>query len=185
MEKLQFATGNTLKFEETRAQLARSAKHITLEQLNVEIPELQSNDPLEILRGKVAHVQELTDEQFFVDDTSFDTERFPGFPGSYAKFTNQTLGREGMERLFEHGDGVRAIARIALFHEEKMRVFEAELRGTFQFDERVASSSNHLFDELICVESGETLGDALKNPGFMNHRRRATEKLGQWLCEQK
>lgn len=178
MKHIYFATGNDSKFIEARDEMRTLAPDIELEHLDVDIPEIQSGDPREILLKKIEHVRSLTTKPFMVDDATFDTDKYPGFPGPYTKFVNSTLGRAGLEALYENGDKIQAIARIALNFLDDTYFFEGRLNGSFGFDG--ATGDGQLMNDLMLVD-GVRLGDALKDPDFSNHRAIALGQLAEWL----
>lgn len=172
MKHVYYATSNEAKFSDAKNFLATSAPGLVLEQLPVEIPEIQSNDPDDIIKKKVEFVRERTAVPFIVDDVSFYTERFPNFPGAYARFANESLGYEGWRRLFDDGDNIRAVARIALYNFGDIRHFSGELEGSLHFDEEKEDEAFSLNDHII-VADGRPLSEALVDHTFKNHRREA------------
>lgn len=184
MKHIYFATSNQHKFDEASHRLAELCPEVTFDQLEVDIPEIQSNDPNEVLRQKVEYVRQLTDLPFIVDDAHFDTERYPGFPGAYAKFINSTLGKEGWERLFSEGDTIRAMANIALHHLGVTTTFSGRVEGALQFGGGRNLDSSNLLGDIMYVAPGLTLGEALKNPDFDNHRGIALSEMAKWVNAQ-
>ncbi len=179
MKHLYFATGSDSKFDEASGYFATLSPDVEFDRFEVDVPEIQSDDPDTILRNKVEFVRTLTTKPFIVDDVCFDTELYPGFPGSYAKFVNSTLGKDGLERLFKNGDNVKAIARVALSYLDSIFFFEGQIGGTFNFDNHLTGGP--LFNDLIQVTPNQSLGEALEDSEFNNHRRQALAQLAQWL----
>tara|TARA_Y100001949_G_scaffold57886_1_gene48715 strand:- start:1514 stop:2728 length:1215 start_codon:yes stop_codon:yes gene_type:complete len=176
MKHLYYATSNEAKFTDAKIFLSELNPELTTEQLTINIPEIQSDDHDDILNQKVAFVREHTAVPFIVDDTSFYTERFPTFPGAYAKFINSSLGNEGWKRLFNEGEKIRAVARIALHNFGEIQYFNGEIEGSLSFDETPGESTFSLNDHVI-VEGGRTLSEAMMDPTFLNHRRKALLKI--------
>jgi XTP/dITP diphosphohydrolase len=145
---------------------------LSVEQLSIDIPEVQSSSHDGILQAKVDYVRESTILPFVVDDTSFHTERFPEFPGAYTKFINNSLGVEGWKRIFDDGDKIKAVARIALYYFGETRYFNGEIEGYLLFDSTQDADNFSLNDHII-VGDGQILRDALLDPAFLNHRRKA------------
>lgn len=83
MNHLYYATGNENKFNEAKSFMESTYPTVNLDHLAIDIPEVQSSDPDDILTHKVNFVRQQTSVPFIVDDASFYTERFPEFPGSY------------------------------------------------------------------------------------------------------
>lgn len=183
MKHIYFATSNQHKFEEANSRFEELCPDIMLDQLDVDIAEIQSNDPDEVLRQKVEYVRNMTELSFIVDDAHFDTERYPGFPGAYAKFANSTLGKEGWERLFEEGDSIRAIANVALHHLGVTTIFRGSVDGILRFNKDNLDERN-LLSSIMHVSPSVTLGEALSDPGFDSHRGIALSELADWVNTQ-
>ena len=182
MKHVYYATSNEAKFTDAKNFLSATNHGLTVEQLPIDIPEIQSDNHDDILKQKVEFVRKSTNLPFIVDDASFYTERYPTFPGAYAKYLNLSLGIEGWKRLFEEGDKIRAVARIALYDFGEIQYFDGEIEGTLHFDEE---QNDHLFslNDHIIVENGLVLADALADPIFLNHRRKALVALANSLSK--
>lgn len=176
MKHVYYATSNEAKFTDAKIFLSGLNPELTIEQLPIEIPEIQSDNHNDIIKQKVEFVRKSTAVPFIVDDASFYTERFPAFPGAYAKFINNSLGNEGWKRLFNEGEKIRAVARIALCNFGEVQYFDGEIIGSLSFNETPADKNFSLNDHII-VEDGRILRDALSDPTFLNHRRRALMEL--------
>jgi inosine/xanthosine triphosphate pyrophosphatase family protein/2-polyprenyl-3-methyl-5-hydroxy-6-metoxy-1,4-benzoquinol methylase len=176
MKHVFYATSNKSKFTDAKIFLSELNPELTIEQLPIEIPEIQSDNHDDIIEQKVEFVRKSTAAPFIVDDSSFYTERFPAFPGAYAKFLNNSLGNEGWRRLFSEGDKIRAVARIALYNFGDVQYFNGEIEGSLSFDQTPSNGTFSLNDHII-VEGGRLLRDALSDPTFLNHRRTALLKL--------
>lgn len=180
MKHVYYATSNESKFTDAKIFLSELNPELTIEQLPIEIPEIQSDNHDDIIKQKVEFVRKSTVVPFIVDDASFYTERFPAFPGAYAKFLNNSLGNEGWKRLFNEGDKIRAVARIALYNFGDVQYFNGEIEGSLSFNETPNDDTFSLNDHII-VEDGRTLSYALSDPTFFNHRRSALLELSNSL----
>ena len=181
MNHLYYATGNENKFNEAKSFMESTYPTVNLDHLAIDIPEVQSSDPDDILAHKVNFVRQQTSVPFIIDDASFYTERFPGFPGSYAKFVNNTLGYEGWRRLFDDGDNIRAVAHLALYNFGDIITFEGSLKGTLDLSNQPAADEGFTLNKYFVLPDGQTLEDSLKYPEFLNHRRLALCDLGEYL----
>ena len=184
MKHIYFATSNERKFDEASHRLTKLCPDVTIDQLEVSIPEIQSDNPKDVIQQKVDYVRQLTELPFIVDDAYFDTDRYPGFPGAYAKFVNSTLGKEGWERLFDEGDSMRAMANVALHHLGNTYDFSGQVDGTLHFNSSEATSDGNLLSNIMRVSTDVTLGEALRSPGFDNHRGQAFARLAEWVNAQ-
>ena len=176
MKHIYYATSNDAKFTDAKSFLTSTNRELNIERLPIDIHEIQSDDHDDILIQKVEFVRNLTDRPFIVDDVSFYTERFPGFPGAYTKFINKSLGNEGWKKLFNEGDKIRAVARIALYNFGEVKYFDGEIEGSLHFNEVRDNGAFSLNDHVI-VDDGRMLSDALADPTFLNHRRKALIQL--------
>lgn len=172
MKHVYYATSNEAKFTDAKDFLGTLNPDLTVEQFPIDIPEIQSDDHDDILKQKIEYVQGATSLPFIVDDVSFYTERYPDFPGAYAKYLNRALGNEGWRRLLDEGDKIHAVARIALFNFGEIRHFSGELQGSLRFD-KTQDDQVFSLDDHIIVEDGRVLRNALGDPTFLNHRRKA------------
>lgn len=85
---LYYATGDENKFNEAKYFMEGAYPTVNIDRLHIDIPEIQSGNPEDILNHKIEFVRQQTNVPFIVDDASFYTERFPDFPGAYSKFVN-------------------------------------------------------------------------------------------------
>lgn len=182
MRRLRLITGNPRKVEEYRRYAAEAGIALDLEPLAVDLPEMQEEDPLRLMESKVAVARVRTALPFIIDDASFWSERYPGLPGNYAKFMNRSAGVEGLCRLFEEGDRVAAVARIALSYLGETVLFEGRVDGRVTFRRAAEADPKMPWNDLLEVDdTGKTLGECLKDPSFSNHRRRAFVALLEWI----
>lgn len=180
MKHLYYATSNEAKFNDAKNFLTSTNHELNVEQLPINIREIQSDNHDDILKQKVEFVRNLTSRPFIVDDASFYTERFPGFPGAYVKYINESLGSEGWKRLFDEGDKIRAVARIALCNFDEVRYFNGEIEGNLHFNDGEEGEIFSLNDHIV-IDDGRVLGDAMVDPKFLNHRRKALTQLSESL----
>lgn len=181
MNHLYYATGNENKFNEAKSFMENAYPTVNLDHLAIDIPEVQSSNPDDILASKVNFVRQQTSVPFIVDDASFYTERFPEFPGSYAKFVNNALGYEGWRRLFDDGDNIRAVARLALYNFGDITTFEGSLKGVLDLSSQPIDDEGFTLNKYFVLPDRQTLEDSLKHPEFQNHRRLALRDLGEYI----
>jgi len=84
---LYFITGNKNKFHEVQMVLPN------IQQLNIDLPEIQSLNSQEVLseKLKIAHTLHL-DKSFIVEDTSLVFDAWNGLPGPLIKWYLETVG---------------------------------------------------------------------------------------------
>ena len=99
---ISIVTGNTKKF--TEMQHALSAFDIAVEQVQVDVPELQTRDHEAVIRAKTAAAYAATQRPVLVDDSGFYIERHQQFPGVYTKDVYKMIGYDGLRALTSEGD---------------------------------------------------------------------------------
>ena len=90
---LTFITGNDNKFSEVKAIIPE------IIQLDLDLPEIQSLDPQEIVEFKLKEAAKTLPGNFIVEDTSLYIEGLHGLPGPFVKWFIKSLGREGLAKL--------------------------------------------------------------------------------------
>lgn len=186
MRQLSIVTGNKNKADEYGLYAKEDSLPINFSIQHVEIPELQNDDPERVLLSKVEYIAKCIKLPFCVEDTVFFSDRFPNFPGINTRFVNKTLGSEGWKRLFTEGDSLRAVTRIAVHVFGKTEIFIGELVGSISFirwnAEDGPTDINMPLNSLFYIkEKNAFLDEALKDKTFFNHRRRAFQKMCEWI----
>lgn len=104
-----------------------------IEQLKVDLPELQSLDPREVIGAKLRAAQEhKKDGLLLVEDTSLELECYKGLPGTLVKWFEQQLGLQTMAEQAAILDATAALARtiIGMVDENnKIYFFEGIVQG--------------------------------------------------------
>lgn len=152
------------------------------------IPELQSEESGDVLKSKVEYIRGLTEAPFIVEDTVFLTSRYANFPGSNAKFVNNTLGVDGWKRLFEEGDSISAITTINLSYLGNNYIFRGRLDGVISFAHTGLQQKGAPINSIFFVPSeNDFLGELVKNTHFENHRKKALKEMFLFIkdCEKK
>ena len=126
---LYLITGSAGKFSE--AQLLFP----DLQQLDINLPEIQSQDARKVLEYKLQEALKHHLGEFIVEDTSLYFDCLRGFPGPFIRWFYEALGNDGLSGLVAKYDNPLATARsivgyaraengIPAFH-----YFEAEQKG--------------------------------------------------------
>ncbi len=102
-------TGNPSKLEEARRMFP------ALESRDLDLPEIQSLELMEVLRHKARAAYETVGAPVIVDETGLELDAFGGFPGPLVKWMLDTVGHEGMARLAASEGDTRATAICGLF----------------------------------------------------------------------
>jgi non-canonical purine NTP pyrophosphatase (RdgB/HAM1 family) len=104
-------TGNPHKAAE-----ARRIVGLRLEVEDVELPEIQSLDPLQVLRAKAREAWARLGRPLVVEETSLELRSLGGFPGPFVKWMLATAGAEGIARCAQGLGDSAAVARCLVLH---------------------------------------------------------------------
>lgn len=119
-------TGNRSKLAEARRIVGPG-----LEAVELELPEIQSLDLLEVLRAKGEEARRRLERPLVVDETGLGLAALGGFPGPLAKWMVEAVGAEGIARTAHALGDVAAEAHCALLYldGERAVVGEAKVPG--------------------------------------------------------
>jgi len=106
LDDLVFVTSNLDKLREAEAVLGR-----TLEHSRVELPELQTLDLVEAVRGKASAAWKRLGRPVLVEDTGLELAGLGGFPGPLVRWLLASVGPEGICRIANCFEDPRATAR--------------------------------------------------------------------------
>lgn len=122
---IYFITSNKNKFEEASKIIEG------LEQLDIDLPEIQSIDPEEIIKAKLDEAIKHHKGEFIVDDTSVYLECLNGLPGPLIKWFLKSLGREGIYNLCNKMNNNNATAKtvVGYTNGKEIKYFSGELKG--------------------------------------------------------
>jgi non-canonical purine NTP pyrophosphatase (RdgB/HAM1 family) len=123
---LYFITGNKGKFEEVKAVIP------SVEQLDIDLPEVQSINSQEIIEAKLQSAFEHHEGAFIVEDNSFTLKGMNGLPGPLVKWFLKSIGNEGIVKLAELF-GTEVDAKVIIGYAENLesiQYFEGSIRGT-------------------------------------------------------
>ncbi len=124
---LYFITGNVKKFTEAKMVLP------SLEQLDMDLPEIQSLSPQEIISQKLqAASEKFPDRQFIVEDTSLVFDAWNGLPGPLIKWYLISVGDTGIWQMIAWFANKKAQATCTIGYSDGDRIefFEGITTGT-------------------------------------------------------
>jgi inosine triphosphate pyrophosphatase len=124
---LYFVTGNEKKFAEARVFFPH------VEQLDIDLPEIQSLDSQEIISRKLqAASRKFAGKKIIVEDTSLVFHAWNGLPGPLVKWYLQTVGDKGIWHMINSfaDKSASAICTIGYSDGEKTEFFEGIVTGT-------------------------------------------------------
>lgn len=114
MKEITFVTSNEGKVK-TFARKLDSNKYKIIQE-NIDIPEIQADNALEIATFKARYAYEKIGAPVIVQDSSFHVTALKGFPGPYIKYVNETLGPNGLLKLIEGVSDRSAHFELALVY---------------------------------------------------------------------
>jgi non-canonical purine NTP pyrophosphatase (RdgB/HAM1 family) len=114
-------TGNRGKLEEARRVLGAG-----LAAVEVDLPEIQSLDPWEVLEAKADEAWRRVGRPLLVEETGLELAALHGFPGPLVKWMLRAVGAEGIARTAEALGDPRAIARCNVLYVDDARRVRAE-----------------------------------------------------------
>lgn len=127
IKTLTFVTGNVAKAEQLARHLSFSVKHRKLD-----LPEIQSLDPTEIIEHKVKEAYEIIRGPVLVEDTSLIFCALGKLPGPLIKWFLKELGNKGLCKLVNLCKDRSAIATVSfgLYDGKKIINFTNSVNGT-------------------------------------------------------
>ena len=175
--KLYFITGNQNKLKEAKAILPE------IEGLDIELTEIQSLDPHEIIKHKLEEARKKHEGTFIVEDTSLYVECLNGLPGPLIKWFMKSIGNEGICKIIKDFDNKKASAKclIGFFHDKNIEYFEGSINGNIVAPQGTGFGWDPIFlpdnHEKTFAEMG------LDEKNKISHRKLAFEKLKEHLSK--
>lgn len=114
-------TGNRGKIAEARLALG-----LEIEAVEVDLPEIQALDLLEVLQQKAEVAWEMVRRPLVVEEAGLSLRAMNGFPGPLVKWMLTAMGAEGIARTAHALGDSRAVARCALLYRDSERTVVAE-----------------------------------------------------------
>lgn len=176
--QLYFITGNPGKLEMVKTILPE------VEQINIELPEIQSLDAEEVLRAKLLAAFAHAPGEYIVEDTSvyFGALNWE-LPGPFIKWFSKALDYVGMANLAEKlgNTEAKAVARFGYAkNEHEMYYFDAEMSGTIV---QPRGENGFGWDPIFLpLGSTQTLGEmSFEEKNAISMRITALKKLKDFL----
>lgn len=167
-------TGNRGKIAEARLALG-----LEIEAVEVDLPEIQGLDLLEILQEKAEVAWEIVQRPLVVEEAGLSLVALNGFPGPLVKWMLESVGAEGIARTAHALGDPRAVARCALLYRDSKRsvVAEGNTHGTLVLPSR----GEHGFGwDPVFLPDGETRTFAElagREKDAVSHRGKAWREL--------
>jgi XTP/dITP diphosphohydrolase len=167
-------TGNPGKLAEAR-RLAGPG----LGAVEIDLPEIQSLDLLEVLRHKGEEAWRRLRRPLVVEEAGLDLAALGGFPGPLVRWMLEAAGAEALARVGLALGDPRAVARAALYYRDPERTLIAEgaTAGSLVFPAR--GSHGFGWDPVFVPEGGDRSFGELAPPekDALSHRGKAWRDL--------
>lgn len=174
---LTFITGNDNKFNEVKAIIPE------IEQLDIDLPEIQSLDPQEIVEFKLKVASESLPGNFIVEDTSLYLDGLHGLPGPFIRWFMKAMGRDGLAKVAIDSGNTRAEAKTVIGYLDdagNSHYFEGSIKGNIVMP---LGETSFGWDPIFLPDGHEAtfaeMGVTEKNRISM--RREAAQKLANFL----
>lgn len=127
MKHIFLVTGNAHKLEEWRRLLPAD---IEIESLDIDLDEIQSIDPQEIVADKARRAYERVGKPVVVEDVSAGLEKLGGLPGPFVKFFIKQLGGDALY-ILAGGNGEKATVScsIGYYDGKELVTVRADVHG--------------------------------------------------------
>jgi XTP/dITP diphosphohydrolase len=176
-----FVTTNEHKRREVQEILG-----VTLESVDLDLPEIQAIDPAEVATEKARAAREAlgdTDLPVLVEDSGLMVDAWDGFPGALTKWLMQSVGNGGLLRMFAPGEdrSARAVCVVALAEADgEVHTFRGEVRGTLAPEPR--GDGGFGYDPVFVPGwSSMTYAEMGEGKNADSHRARAFKSVRGWL----
>lgn len=128
MKKIFLVTGNPNKLAEWRRQLPAD---IEIESVDVDLAEIQSIDPEEIMADKARRAYEVVGKPVVVEDVTAGLEKLGGLPGPFIKFFIKSLGGDVLHTLADSDSEPAVVScTIGYYDGKELMTVRADVKGT-------------------------------------------------------
>ncbi len=174
MKHIYLVTGNPSKLKEWQQILPPT---ITMDIADIDLVEIQSDNPEEIITDKARRAFEAMGKPVVVEDVEAGLEKLNGLPGPFIKFFLKKLGNDALYQLAgREGERATISCSIAYYDGQTMLTVRGDVPGII-----VAPRGNDGFGfDITFMPEGETqtyaeMDDEKKNS--LSHRQKAIRLL--------
>lgn len=177
MQQIFLVTGNQNKLREWQQMIPPT---ITLEAIDIDLIEIQGDNPEEIVADKAKRAYDHVGKPVIVEDVDAGLEKLNGLPGPFIKFFIKKLGKDALFQLAGN-EGERAVVgcTAAYYDGKELIVARGEVNGTV-----VAPRGDSFGFDIVFVPDGEIQTYAQMSPekkNSLSHRHKAIEALVEKL----
>ena len=181
-KKLVFVTGNMNKVHWLEKFLGQAVDHRKLDLI-----EIQSLDPVEVVRHKSIEAYGQIQEPVLIEDTSLVFTALGKLPGTFVKFFLEEIGNADMCRLLDGYTDKSATASViyGIYDGKNFQSFGKSVEGSISPEPKGASG--HGWDPIFIPE-GQTKTYAEMTQGeYVTYsvRNKAVQKLKKFIDEER
>lgn len=170
MKHVFLVTGNKNKLKEWQDMMPAD---ISLGSIDLDLPEIQSIDPEEIVADKARRAFEATGKPVVVEDVSAELAKLNGLPGPFVKFFTKAMGDDALYTLAGREDELATVSCTVAYYDGKRRL---TVRGTVEGKVVSPRGNNGFGFDKTFVPNGETLTYAempTEQKNTLSHRHHA------------
>ena len=181
--KIYFVTGNINKIKEARIIL--KDLDVEIEQVKIDYPEIQGTLE-EVAEFGAKWVYNILKKPVIVEDSGFFVEALNGFPGTYSRFVQETIGNEGILKLLEGKENRNAYFKTVIGYcdENGVKLFKGIVKGRVSNEIR-SKGYGFAYDSIFIPEGEErTFAEmTTEEKSQISHRKRAFEEFKKFLLD--
>lgn len=179
MTKLSFITSNPDKYREMKAFFEEN--ELELDWTRVSLPELQADTLEEVV---IHSLSQFNGDSVFVEDAGVFIDALGGFPGVYSRYVYDTVGNEGILKLMEGVENrsarFEAVIGFKPLDGGDIKLFKGVVKGFVSLSPKGGKGFG--YDPIFTPEGfKKTFGEDERVKSMVSHRKRAAEKLLQYL----
>ncbi len=182
--KIFYATSNKGKFAEVKSFLEQNNPEIILEQADIDLVEMQTNDQKAIALYKAKQAWEKLQAPVLVDDSAIYFEKYNNFPGILTKFLFTGVGFEGILTLTGDNSPAYFQCNLVFAHgPTNFEVFEGVCKGKIIKPKVLEYLPGLPYEAIFIPEKTNKTYFQLrkKNIHGFSYRIRALKKFLEWF----
>lgn len=166
MNKIYYVSGNKFKLEMAQDFFDKFSK-IKLKQAEIDFIEPQIDNQIEIALLKAKQAYKKYKSPLLVDDIGFYFNQYPLFPGTMTKHIANTLGYDGIKKLYNIGDtGYLRIVLIYMVNGKDYQVFDCKTECTLIKPDKIDSNDNLFIKIGVPLGYNDTIYNLKNSPDF-------------------
>lgn len=128
--KILYVTSNPGKFLEVKHYIEANEPSIEIEQLDIDLPELQTDDQLEVALEKAKSAYKIIGKPLLIDDSAIYFNAYHKFPGVMTKFVYNGLGFNGIFKLLDEDSKAKFLLyMVYIDNHDNIHPFEGSCSG--------------------------------------------------------